>query len=87
MDYLCNVCGKRDGEPQGWLLVIEMSKPGTNIRNTFFLVDQWDTKRSGGSQRDVFVLVGVRGDVSRHAASGACRVVSELRTGEASVRS
>ena len=46
MDFLCSVCGKREGEPQGWRLVIEMSKPGTDIRNTFFIVDHWDVKRA-----------------------------------------
>ena len=42
MDYLCRICGKREGEPQGWRLVIELDKPGTEIRNTIFIVDRWD---------------------------------------------
>lgn len=46
MDFLCSVCGKREDEPQGWRLVIELGKPGTEIRNTFFLVDRWDEKKA-----------------------------------------
>jgi hypothetical protein len=46
MDFLCNVCGKREGGPQGWRLVIELSKPGTAIRNTIFILDQWDEKKA-----------------------------------------
>jgi len=44
MDFVCSVCGRRESETQGWRLVIEMCKPGTEIRNTFFIVDQWDAK-------------------------------------------
>jgi len=46
MEFLCRVCGRREGEPQGWQLVIELAKPGTNIRNTIFILDQWDEKRA-----------------------------------------
>ena len=46
MDFLCSVCGKREGGPQGWRLVIEMGKPGTEIRNTIFIIDQWDEKKA-----------------------------------------
>ena len=46
MDFLCRVCGKREGGPQGWCLVIELSKPGTTIRNTIFILDQWDEKKA-----------------------------------------
>lgn len=46
MEFLCSVCGKREGEPQGWRLVIEMKKPGTEIRNTMFILDQWDEHRA-----------------------------------------
>jgi hypothetical protein len=46
MNFLCSGCGKREGEPQGWRLVIEMGKPGTDIRNTIFILDQWDEKRA-----------------------------------------
>ena len=42
MEYLCRICGKRKGEPQGWQLVIELNKPGTEIKNTIFILDQWD---------------------------------------------
>ena len=48
MDFRCNVCGKREGEPQGWRLVIELDKPGTDIRNTIFILDQWDKTRALG---------------------------------------
>lgn len=44
MEYWCKVCGKCDGEPQGWRFVIEMSKPGTDIRNTLFIVEKWDDR-------------------------------------------
>lgn len=46
MNYLCSVCGKREGGPQGWCLVIELDKPGTAIRNTIFIIDQWDEKKA-----------------------------------------
>ena len=46
MEFLCKKCGKREGERQGWRLVIELDKPGTNIRNTIFILDQWDEKRA-----------------------------------------
>jgi hypothetical protein len=46
MEFLCSVCSRREGEPQGWQLVIEMAKPGSNVRNTMFILDQWDGKRA-----------------------------------------
>ena len=46
MEFLCRECGKREGEPQGWHLVIELDKPGTHIRNTIFILDQWDEKQA-----------------------------------------
>jgi hypothetical protein len=46
MEYLCRICGKREGEPQGWRLVIELDKPGTQIKNTIFIIDQWDDRRA-----------------------------------------
>ena len=46
MEYLCRICGKREGEPQGWRLVIELNKPGTEIKNTIFILDQWDEDRA-----------------------------------------
>jgi hypothetical protein len=46
MEYLCRICGKREGEPQGWRLVIELNKPGTEIKNTLFIIDQWDENRA-----------------------------------------
>ena len=46
MDFLCRICGRREGEPQGWCLVIELDKPGTEIRNTIFIVDQWDDAKA-----------------------------------------
>ena len=46
MEYLCRICGKREGEPQGWQLVIELNKPGTEIKNTIFIPDQWDEDRA-----------------------------------------
>jgi hypothetical protein len=49
MEFLCRICGRREGEPQGWRLVIEMAKPGTEIKNTIFILDQWDEKQAGDS--------------------------------------
>lgn len=46
MEFLCKVCGKREGEPRGWHIVIELDKPGTHIRNTIFILDKWDEKRA-----------------------------------------
>jgi hypothetical protein len=46
MDFQCSSCGKREGEPRGWSLVIELNKPGTEIRNTLFILDQWDTTKA-----------------------------------------
>lgn len=46
MDFLCSVCGKRQGEPQGWRLVIELGKPGSEIRNTLFILGHWDEKKA-----------------------------------------
>lgn len=46
MEYLCRICGKREGEPQGWRLVIELDKPGTEIKNTLFIIDRWDENRA-----------------------------------------
>ena len=54
MEYLCRVCGKREGEPRGWHLVIELAKPGTDIRNTIFILDQWDEKRASESNAACF---------------------------------
>ena len=46
MDFLCSSCGKRECEPQGWRLIIEFNKPGTDIRNTIFIVDNWDASKA-----------------------------------------
>lgn len=46
MEFLCNVCGKREGEPRGWRMVIELNKPGTEIRNTLFILDRWDETKA-----------------------------------------
>jgi|GEM_PF-1821412 len=46
MDFLCSGCGKREGGPQGWCLVIELGKPGTAIRNTIFILNYWDEKKA-----------------------------------------
>ena len=54
MEYLCRICGKREGEPRGWHLVIELAKPGTDIRNTIFILDQWDEERASGSNSACF---------------------------------
>jgi hypothetical protein len=54
MDFLCRICGKREGEPQGWRLVIELDKPGTEIRNTIFIVDQWDDAKAQNPQAACF---------------------------------
>ena len=59
MEFLCRVCGKREGEPQGWHLVIELDKPGTDIRNTIFILDQWDEKQAQRFERSVFLFDGV----------------------------
>ena len=54
MEFLCKVCGRREGEPQGWHLVIEMAKPGTNISNTIFILDQWDERRASDANAACF---------------------------------
>jgi len=54
MEFLCMVCGRREGEPHGWHLVIEMGKPGTSIRNTIFILDEWDERRASGSNAACF---------------------------------
>ena len=54
MEFLCRVCGRREGEPQGWRLVIEMAKPGSNIRNTIFILDQWNEKQASVSNAACF---------------------------------
>ena len=54
MEFLCKVCGRREGEPQGWRLVIEMAKPGTSISNTIFILDQWDEKRASSANAACF---------------------------------
>jgi hypothetical protein len=48
MDYSCSVCGKREDEPRDWRLVIELVKPGTGIRNTLFILNQWDEVNASG---------------------------------------
>lgn len=57
MDFLCRICGKCEGEPQGWCLVIELDKPGTDIRNTIFILDQWDEKRATGPHAACFCSI------------------------------
>ena len=47
MELLCRSCGKREDGPEGWRLVIELEKPGTEIRNTLFIMDRWDERRAG----------------------------------------
>ena len=54
MEYLCRMCGKREGEPQGWRLVIELEKPGTQIKNTIFIIDQWDESRANNPDAACF---------------------------------
>jgi len=54
MDFLCRVCGKRKGEPQGWRFVIELNKPGAEIRNTIFIVDRWDEAKAQGPHATCF---------------------------------
>ena len=54
MEFLCKVCGRREGEPQGWHVVVEMSKPGTSIRNTIFILDEWDEKRASATDAACF---------------------------------
>ena len=44
MEFFCAFCGKRGGEPQSWLLALEMLKPGTDLRNTLVYLDQWDER-------------------------------------------
>jgi len=46
MEIHCTFCGKRDGEPGGWRMVIELDKPGTDIRNTLFILDRWDESKA-----------------------------------------
>ena len=54
MEFLCKVCGRREGEPHGWQLIIEMAKPGTSISNTIFILDQWDELRASASNAACF---------------------------------
>jgi hypothetical protein len=54
MDFLCTVCGKREEEPQGWRLVLELDKPGTAIRNTLFILDEWDGKKASEPNASCF---------------------------------
>jgi hypothetical protein len=54
MEFLCKVCGRREGEPHGWHLVVEMGKPGTSISNTIFILDQWDERRASSSSSACF---------------------------------
>ena len=54
MDFCCSVCGKREGEPQGWRLVLELDKPGTGIRNTLFILDQWDRQKASEPNASCF---------------------------------
>ncbi|HKN36056.1 MAG TPA: hypothetical protein VJX16_22680 [Terriglobales bacterium] len=42
MEFLCKFCGKREDEPQGWLVAFELTTPGRDVRNTIFLADRWD---------------------------------------------
>jgi len=46
MEFLCTFCGKQEGEPRGWRMVIELDKPGTQIRNTLFILDRWDETKA-----------------------------------------
>ena len=46
MEFICKVCGKREGEPQGWRQLFELEKPGTDIRNTIFMLDDWNASRA-----------------------------------------
>ena len=54
VDFLCTVCGKREGEPHDWRLVIELDKPGTGIRNTLFILDQWDETKASDPNASCF---------------------------------
>jgi len=54
MEYLCGICGKREGEPQGWRLVIELVKPGTQIKNTIFIIDHWDATHASDPHATCF---------------------------------
>ena len=46
MELLCHYCGKREGEPRGWRMIIELDKPGTEIRNTLFILGRWDETKA-----------------------------------------
>lgn len=48
MEFLCKSCGKREGEPQGWLLAVELIKPGSDLRNTIIYLDEWDARIATG---------------------------------------
>lgn len=54
MDFLCTVCGKHKEEPRGWRFVIEFDKPGSGIRNTIFIVHEWDESKALGPQASCF---------------------------------
>jgi hypothetical protein len=42
MEFLCKFCGRREGEPRDWLIAFELTKPGSDVKNTIFLTDAWD---------------------------------------------
>ena len=54
MAILCSVCGKREDAPQGWRLIIELDKPGSGIRNTIFILDEWDESKALGPNATCF---------------------------------
>lgn len=54
MNFLCSGCGKCESNASGWRLVIELGKPGTEIRNTFFLVDEWDERKAADPNAHCF---------------------------------
>jgi hypothetical protein len=58
MNFLCSGCGKCQSNASGWRLVIELDKPGTEIRNTFFLVGDWDEKKAADPNAYSFCSAG-----------------------------
>ena len=63
MEFLCRVCGRQEGEPQGWHLVIELAKPGTDIRNTILFSTSGTRNRRVNPTLRVSVRQSARKDI------------------------
>ena len=45
MEFTCHGCGRYKKQGDEWLLVLELDKPGTQIRNMVILAE-WDEKQA-----------------------------------------